>query len=219
MTGSTHETAYADLAKITLIIVTEDKQLAEAIAANSALRQKITGEFVVAGVDATKISTSKFSTSPQFGWFGDKPKSYKVVNRMQIEVSDEKHMRVVALAADNNPEVEFSGIEFENSNDEEMKKTVLAGAIDAVLEKKSYYEERFGLVLKPVGFTAPSVSAEPRGGVRANVPASGSLEEITVTARKSSASDDYDDSITITFDEIDYSAFVRVTFEVSQLKQ
>jgi uncharacterized protein YggE len=218
--GYADDTAYADIARITLIITTENKLLAEAIEVNSALRTQTMKEFLGAGVAAEKINTSKFSTSPQFGWFGDKPKSYKVVNRMQVEVSDEKHMRAVALAADNNPEIEFSDIEFEYSGDEEMKKSVLAAAVDDLMEKKSYYEERLGLVLKPVKFTAPNVSAEARGRVRAAIPQSVravGLEEITVTSRRNSEADYLDEGFTMmTFDEMDYDAYVTVTFEVSQ---
>jgi uncharacterized protein YggE len=217
ISGYADDTAYADIARITLIITTESKMLAEAIKANGTVRAQIMNEFLGAGIGTDKINTSKFSTSPQFGWFGDKPKSYKVVNRMQIEVSDEKHMRAVALAADNNSEIEFSDIEFEYSGDEEMKKSVLAAAVDDLMEQKSYYEGRLGLILKPVKFTAPNVSAEARGRVRASSPASMRLEEITVTARKSSTSDDFDEApMLITFDEMDYDAYVTVTFEVSQ---
>jgi len=220
ISGYADDTAYADNARITLIITTESKLLAEAIEANGALRAQIMNEFLGAGVGAEKINTSKFSTSPQFGWFGDKPKSYKVVNRMQVEVSDEKHMRAVALAADNNPEIEFSDIEFEYSGDEAMKKSVLADAMDDLMEKKSYYEERLGLVLKPVKFTAPNVSSVARGRVLADIPQSITavgLEEVVVAARGDSEADYFDEGFTMmTFDEMDYDAYVTVIFEVSQ---
>ena len=64
------ESAYADKAKITLIITTEDKLMATALTANGTVRESITKQFVAAGIPEDSINTSKFSTSPQYGWFG-----------------------------------------------------------------------------------------------------------------------------------------------------
>jgi uncharacterized protein YggE len=212
--GRAEDSAYSDIAKITLIVSTESKLLSAALTANSSLRARITKEFLAAGITAENINTSKFSTSPQFGWFGNKPKSYEVVNRMTIEVQDESHLKAVAAAADNNPEIDFAEIEFEHSESKAVRAELLENAIEDVLQQKKFYEQQLGLTLQPVKFTAPNVrSSKNRSAPRAV------LEEITVTARKSSgrgsAEDNYDD-VSVTFDEIEYRAVVTVMFEIER---
>lgn len=208
ISGSNEEVAYADIAKITIFITTENKLLSEAVASNSAIRERITREFIAAGVAQDKVNTSKFSSSPQFGWFGDKPKSYNVVNRMEVEVSAEAHMKAVTAATDVNPEVTLGEMEFEYSGEDAIEKRVLAAAIDDVMAQKAYYEQQLGLVLSPVSFTAPNVYAAPRERYMAS-----SFDEITVTARKANSTEE---DFYMTFDEIDYGAAVVVTFEVTR---
>lgn len=209
--GRAEDSAYSDIAKITLIISTQSRLLSEALTANSNLRDRITNGFLAVGIAAKNINTSKFSTSPQFGWFGDKPKSYDVVNRMRVEVRDEAHMKAVAEAADNNPEIEFAEIEFEHSQSKATKEALLQKAIEDVLKQKIFYEERLGLKLLATNFTAPNVNPVT-GGVAPRA----MLEEIVVTARKrGSYADDYE-SDAVTFDEVKYKAVVTVIFEIER---
>ena len=81
------EKAYSDRAIISLVITSEDKQLSTSISNNIALRESISQQLVTAGINPDHIKSSKFSTSPQYGWFGKKPDSYKVVNRMAVTIT------------------------------------------------------------------------------------------------------------------------------------
>jgi uncharacterized protein YggE len=207
--GYAEESAYADVAIVTLIIATENKQMSAALSANSSLRAAISKGFVAAGIAPESINTSKFSTSPQFGWFGDKPKSYEIVNRMKVEISGESQLKAVASAADLNIEIDFSDIEFKHTQKEQLKTQLLQEAIDDVMSQKKFYEDQLGLQLVPVSFTAPDVSVPARRAASRSA-----LEEITVTARKRSDMDEFDASVPVTFDEIEYSARVSVVFEI-----
>ena len=90
------------------MITTEDKQLSNSIAANSNLREFISEQLTTEGIESDSIKSSKFSTSPQYGWFGKKPDSYKVVNRMAITISDESQLKTIATVADSKAEIELS---------------------------------------------------------------------------------------------------------------
>ena len=72
--GQAEEKAYSDRAIISLVITTEDKLLSNSIASNSNLRKFITTQLTTAGINGESIKSSKFSTSPQYGWFGKKPR-------------------------------------------------------------------------------------------------------------------------------------------------
>jgi len=81
ITEQVEETAYSDTAVVNLVVTTEDKLMAQSIANNTAQRAAITKQLTEGGITSENIKSSKFSTSPQYGWFGKKPSSYKVINR------------------------------------------------------------------------------------------------------------------------------------------
>ncbi|BBM00130.1 SIMPL domain-containing protein [Microbulbifer sp. GL-2] len=208
--GSAEESAYADIANANLIVKTESKSFSNAIGLNVRLREKIVSAFVQAGVDPNDIKTSKFSTSPQYGWFGKEPSSYEVINRMSISVTSEKLLQEIAKAADQYQEVTFSSTTFEHSEKEHFEELVLSAAIDDALTQKKYYEKKLGLKLKPVDFQHGSVVQDPTEG-------SLMLEEVVVTAQRMPAK--YSSSARVrevvpTFDEVGYEADVTVIFEI-----
>jgi uncharacterized protein YggE len=69
--------AYSDKAIISLVITSEDQQLSTSISNNMALRESISKQLVTAGINPEYIKSSKFSTSPQYVWFGKKPIAIK----------------------------------------------------------------------------------------------------------------------------------------------
>ncbi len=72
------ELAYSGLAKITLIVTTKTKTLASAMKQNNDLRDSVTQQLIKSGVSSDDIQSSKYSASPQFGWFGKSPSSFEV---------------------------------------------------------------------------------------------------------------------------------------------
>ncbi|TNF33373.1 MAG: DUF541 domain-containing protein [Gammaproteobacteria bacterium] len=146
------EKAYSDKAIVSLVITTENKQLSKAIADNGKQRETISQKLIKAGIEEDAIKSSKFSTSPQYGWFGQKPNSYKVVNRMAISITDENHLKEIATVADASEEVELSDTSFEHSKEDEYKNRVKQQALAKVMQQKEFYEKQLGVKLTPIGF-------------------------------------------------------------------
>ena len=110
--GHADKKAYSDRAILTLVVTTESELLSRAVAENSDLRNKLGKQLTEAGIPAEAIKSSKFSSTPQYGWFGKKPSSYKVVNRMTITIDQEAQLKEVAAVSDKYKEVEFSDTAF-----------------------------------------------------------------------------------------------------------
>ena len=163
----------------------------------------------------TSIKSSKFSTSPQYGWFGKKPDSYKVVNRMAVTITDESQLKTIATATDSKEEVELSDITFEHSQKDAFKSRVKQLALEKVMKQKAIYESSLGVKLTPVSFRDNRLWVKGTQGAQM-------LEEVVVTASKRNRS--YKDSaadfaqsvapssVESSFDEIVYTAEIFVDF-------
>lgn len=212
--GEAEEKAYTDKAVISLVITTEDKLLAASIEANSKLRERVTKQLVKAGIAGDDIKSSKFSTSPQYGWFGKKPDNYKVVNRMAISITDERHLKEVAAIADIHPEIELSNTVFEHTQKDKFKEQVKLKALDNVMKQKAMYERNLGVKLVPVGFKDTKISHVPTQGAAV-------LEEVVVRGIRAggySSKSDYApaQSREASFDEIRYQASISVDFKITK---
>ncbi|MGI9205288.1 MAG: SIMPL domain-containing protein [Woeseiaceae bacterium] len=211
LTGTHEETAYSDKAIVSLVITTEADRLSDSMESNTRLRTSIAQSTIDAGVSPDEINTSKFSSSPQFGWFGGRPKSFEVVNRMSVGITDEAHLQLIARLTDDNDEIVMAGMEFEHTAKEEFQANVRKAALDKALAQRTAYEQQLGIKLTPINVQenvimpnkAPnyieeiSVSAvRQRGAANSAIPASAPPPQ--------------------TFDEVSYQATVYVTFEVQQ---
>ncbi len=203
--NATHdETAYSDKAIVSLTITTEASQLGNSMRTNAALRISITQTLLDAGVGADEINTSKFSSSPQFGWFGSKPKSFEVVNRMSVGITDEAHLQLIAVLTDDNDEVVLAGMKFEHTAKETFENKVRANAMDKALAQKAVLEERLGFVLVPIGFNEQIATPYYAELDRVRSPAQFSANSVAGVEILSQP----------TFDEITYRATVFVTFGI-----
>lgn len=204
-----HETAYTDVAKIDLIVRTEDKTLAGALDENVAVRARVRRQLADAGIAPEDISSAKYSASPQYGWFGRKPSTFDVVNELTVAVDDERLFQRVAEIADSDDLVSFGGVEFEHSESDAYEATVRDKALEAVLENARYFAERLGLEARPVAFAFSDASVDRgRGFV---------LEEIVVTGSRrggQSLSGPSTPAPPPSFDEVEYRVTVQVTFEL-----
>ena len=202
------ETAYTDIARITLVVSTKEKQLSSAISENTRLRETMMRSLVAAGIPAEKIKSSKYSASPQYGWFGRSPSSFDVVNSLVIEVSSENEFLTVSELADAEESVSFGGVDFELGDEVGFEDQVREKALERVLSDAAFFEERLGLKLEPVAF---SYSPIDRQGRNRN---SGFIEEIIVTGSRGSSAASAPALPAPTFDEVEYTVSVQVTFEV-----
>lgn len=214
ISGEGELTAYKDLAKISLLVTTEARSLNEAMSDNQELRLNLIEEFTAAGIPDTDINNSKFSSSPQFGLFGRRPNSFEVSARMEVSVSSEEHLQLLAAAADSNDEVSFEKTEFEHSLEEEFEAQVRELALQDVMQQKAYYESSLNMQLKAVNFfhaairqmaramplaVASQETAEPSPNRR--VDAATSLQAAAPV-------------VAPTFDEVEYQTSITVVFEI-----
>jgi len=201
------ETAYTDRAKISLTVTTNHKLLAEAMRLNQSLRTATVREFTAAGIPPDAIHTSRFSTSPRYGWFGKEPNSFKVINTITVTAENAQQFQAVAEVADQHREIRFARTEFEHSRKEEFQKMVRQKAMDRIMEERHFYEQRLGLRLSPVRFQVADVMPH---SPRFQPP----VEEVVVTAHKQGGANEQIEQQAAGFDEIEYRASVAVVFHI-----
>ncbi|MHC4132514.1 MAG: SIMPL domain-containing protein [Planctomycetota bacterium] len=152
LSGKSEVKVQADKVVVEISVKTEDGSLETALKQNQNLRAKIVKSLKGAGIPADKIAASRFSSTPQYGFFGKRPSSYEVTNLMKITVSDEKGFQEVAKIVDTYREVEYGGFIYEHSNKKGLKIKVTEQACDDLSKKKALYESKFGLKLQPKTF-------------------------------------------------------------------
>lgn len=148
--ASAEERAYSDVAVVSLTVTTKHQQLSQAIAANQQLRETVEQALQAAGVKAKFIKSSRFSSSPEYGWFGKKPSSFSVVNRIAVRIDETELLTAVAKLSDQYPELELSDMAFEHSKKSLFEKQVKAKAMKKILDQKAVYEQTLGVKLLPV---------------------------------------------------------------------
>jgi uncharacterized protein YggE len=153
LTGESKVEVQADKAIVEISIKTENSSLETCLKSNQALRASITAKLGEAGIPADKIAAEKFSSTPRYGLFGDKPNKYEVRNLVKITVTDEKDFQQIAKIVDQHQEVEYQGLNFKHSNEKELKKQATEKAFDDLLKKKAEYESKLGITLTPRSFS------------------------------------------------------------------
>lgn len=204
------ETAYTDVARITLVVTTEARELAESLQANSDLRDSIRARLTTLGVANDKINSSKYSASPQYGWFGKKPTSFTVVNTLEVTVDGDRLFQAVAELADSDDQISFGGVRFEHSQKQAFEDKVRNKALQEIMADRAYFAAELGLALQPIQFAY--------GDVRASEPSRfGMVEEMLVTASKADSyrpDADRSSAAVPSFNEVKYHVSVSVTFAV-----
>jgi uncharacterized protein YggE len=147
-------------AVVTLRVTTENKSLAEALRSNSEMRSKLADRLKQQGIGADRIQASKFSSTPKFGLFSDKARSYRVENTIRVTLLDEKEFQIVASAVDSFAEVQLGGIEFEYTDREALKQKAISRACDNANERKKIYEEKLTLKLTPVSVAEGAILSQ-----------------------------------------------------------
>jgi uncharacterized protein YggE len=151
----------ADEAIVSLRVVTESRSLQEALKANSEVRARLTAQLGRQGIAPDRIQSSKFSSTPKFGLFGEKAKSYRVENLVKVKARDEKELQIIAGGVDTGSEVQFAGLEFQQTAKESRKRQAIVQACENASERKKVFEEKLGLKLAPRGFSGGTVIQHP----------------------------------------------------------
>jgi uncharacterized protein len=157
ITGEAEIKLSADRAVVMLKIITDNKSLQDALRINQELRTKLLGYLKNKNLPLERVMASKFSSTPKYGWFSDKAKSYRVENFVKITVQDENEFQAVAGAVDTWSEIQYLSIDFEHSNKEALKSQVIAKACDNAIERRKTYEEKFAVQLVARRFTEGQV--------------------------------------------------------------
>ena len=211
--GEGELTAYKDVAKISLMVTSNERSLSQAMQVNQALRLELIQEFIAAGIPADAINNSKFSSSPQFGLFGRNPNSFEVSARMEIEVVSEEHLQLLAAAADEHDEVDFQSTAFEHSEEDAFEDQVTQMALQDVMAQKAYYESSLGLELKAINFFYGGIRQMARAMPRTMMTPELAMDSNNRTAASSLAVSSAP-PVAPTFDEVEYQTNINVVFEI-----
>jgi uncharacterized protein YggE len=152
----------ADRAVVSLKVSTEQKLLQDTLRANQEARAKIISMLKDRGIPSERVQASKFSSTIVTGIFGGKAKSYRVENVLKVKVQDEKEFQSVAHVVDVMPEVQFHGVDFEQTDKESIKSKALEQAIDNASARKRIFEDKLGVKLTPKSFA--QIGAVPQSG-------------------------------------------------------
>lgn len=158
-TATAREKVPINKAVIRLSVETEDRQLSDALKENLRLRQLVRQKLQGAGIDTTRINESRFSSTPEYGFFDERPKSFKVENSLTIEISDEAQMIAVATVSDELEQVHYMGNSTEPEDQPESNKVLVEKAIELVQSKAELFKSRLGVQLKVVEFEEQVIEA------------------------------------------------------------
>jgi uncharacterized protein YggE len=143
----------ADHAILSLRVVTDDRQLQDALRASHELRGKIAANLQRQGIETNRIKGAKFASTPKSGIFTEKARSYRVEHTVQITVRDEREFQAVANLVDTMPEVHFAGIQPELPDKEALQNKAISVALTNAAQKKALYEQSLQVKLTPRGFS------------------------------------------------------------------
>ena len=212
VTGEAEVRVPANRAVLSLKVITENRSLQEALRINAELRGKLAEYLKQQGIPADRIQASKFASTPKFGIFGEKAKSYRVENELRISIQDEKEFQKATGMVDTWAEVQYNGVEFTYADKEAQKQNAIARACDNAGERKRIYEEKFGLKLTPARFQEGEVGQ--RDAALRNVANVRSEEyDSSWSSRPASASTAAGESVS-SFGELVYTAKVTVGYTV-----
>jgi uncharacterized protein YggE len=210
----------ADRAAVMLKVTTESKSLPETLRANQEVRTKMIAALKERGIAPEKVQSSKFSSTPKHWVFSEKARSYRIENVVKVTVADEKEFNTAAQLVDKFPEVQYTGVEFEHSDKEGLKKKALAQALDNASERKRIFEERLGVRLVPRSFSQAGVTFETplrkenyRLGDSAGIAAYGGSAPSSAAFRDRTAEPIVEESGSL-FGELVFTARVSVEYAV-----
>ncbi len=218
LTGESEVKMAADRAIVSIRVVTENKTLQEASRLNQELRTKMIRTLAEKSLPADRIHASRFSSTPKYGVFSEKAKSYRVENVVKITTHDEKEFQSVASLVDTTPEFRHDGIEFEHSDKQALKRRAMEQALDKVMEKKKLYEEKLGVKLTPKSFDEGRVmipnQAGPRNKYYATAKSIAPISPLDSNYQNRAADAAGDEEATTSFDELVFKAVVTVEYAV-----
>jgi uncharacterized protein YggE len=214
VTGEAEARVPAHRALLSLRVITENRSLQEALRLNLDVRNRLAEFLKKQGISSDRIQASKFSSTPKFGIFSEKAKSYRVENMVRVAVQDEKEFQNAAGTVDMFPEVQFSGVEFEYADKESLKQQAIAKACDNANERAKVYEAKLTLKLVPASFSEGIVAPMNAGAANYGVNTSDSRLTAGVPSYASGGTEPATAESISSFGELVYTARVKVEYSV-----
>ena len=131
---------------------------------------------------------------------------------MEIQVTSEEHLHLLAAAADEHDEVVFESTAFEHSEEDDFEDQVREIAVQDVMAQKANYESSLGLELKAVNFFYGGIRRMARA-----MPQAMMAQEMAMDASGGRASSSVSlaaPAVAPTFDEVEYQTNINVVFEI-----
>lgn len=135
-------------ADVTLIIRTKREKLADALFNNQRIENKVRSTLKESGIEDEAIVSENFGSTPEYGWFSDKAKSYEVTNKIKITVSNNGQFMEVAKLVDAIEELAYVNVQPAGEIEENKKNPVVTASFADLAEKKALYEEQLEIKLK-----------------------------------------------------------------------
>ncbi|MDO8588362.1 MAG: SIMPL domain-containing protein [Armatimonadota bacterium] len=193
VSGQGEVLATPDIARVSLGVMTQDKDAAKAAAENAGMARKIVEALTRAGVAMKDVQTLQYSVQPVYDYKQSPPKltGYQVSNVVRATVRDLTKVgdiidRSIAAGANN-----VQGVSFEVEKDELLRKEALTLAAKAALEKARVIAGALGVKLGRLTAATESVARPIYPVMYARAEAAPSPEtpvlpgQVTVTANVS----------------------------------
>lgn len=163
--GAAETKVEANQANIALTIKNEARSLDATLQENERLQVQVNKSLFEAGINKDKIKAANFSSTPDYGWLKDKPKSYEISREVKVTIVNAAQMRAVAKVVDSIDEVFMGTMSFEDSAKSDNELMTVQKALDNILAKKVLYEKTFAvslMLVKVVDQGVRPVYAAPR---------------------------------------------------------
>ena len=112
LVGDAIEKVNSDIAIVDVLITTNDSKLSESMERNNAIKDEFINKLINNKIGEDNIKQSKFSSSPQSGWFGNK--SFEVINKASITIKNSNLLNTIASIVDKYDEINIIDIYFKH---------------------------------------------------------------------------------------------------------
>ena len=224
LVGDAIEKVNSDIAIVDVLITTDDSKLSESIKKNNVVKDELINKLINNEIEGDNIKQSKFSTSPQSGWFGNK--SFEVINRASITIKNSNSLNIIASIVDKYDEINIIDISFKHSEKDKYKAMVKEKAIEDVIIQKEMYEKLLDVKLDVISFYDTSLDKRfknitvRRKSPRPRSPRANAYRAIPTSMENTQ---DYDNNIITeiylpSFEEIEYKNAIELLCRVSNNK-
>ena len=158
LTANAEEAFSSKSANVELSIVNKAEKLGAAIKENSELGAKLRKTLIASGIEAASITSQELASTPEYGWFSDKPKSYTVASGFRVRINQKAHFLAIANFVDSSDDIRYVGIEPYLELSDTIEEKLEAATLAALAEKRQIYEEAYGVRLTVHTFTECKVT-------------------------------------------------------------